>query len=59
MAYITNKQTLVKYKALQQKKEAETQLNAEIKEAIIVFSAILGIGIVLLFLMMILIQIFI
>lgn len=54
MAYIVNKQDLVKYKALQEKKVAEKQKNYEVKETLLFMSVISGIAIVLAFFIIIL-----
>lgn len=54
MAYIVNKQDLVKYKALQEKKAIVRQKNYEVKETLLFMSVISGIAIVLAFFIIIL-----
>lgn len=49
MAYIVNKQDLVKYKALQEKKAIVRQKNYEVKETLLFMSVTSGIIIVLAF----------
>ncbi len=49
MAYIVNKQDLVKYKALQEKKAIVRQKNYEVKETLLFISVTSGIIIVLAF----------
>jgi hypothetical protein len=49
MAYIVNKQDLVKYKALQEKKAIVRQKNYEVKETLLFMSVTSGITIVLAF----------
>lgn len=54
MAYIVNKQDLVKYKALEEKKAIVRQKNYEVKETLLFISVISGIAIVLAFFIIIL-----
>ena len=54
MAYIVNKQDLVKYKALEEKKAIVRQKNYEVKETLLFMSVISGIAIVLAFFIIIL-----
>lgn len=54
MAYIVNKQDLVKYRALQESKAVEKQKNYEVKETLLFMSVISGIAIVLAFFIIIL-----
>ena len=49
MAYIVNKNDLVKYRALQESKVAEKQKNYEVKETLLFISVTSGITIVLAF----------
>lgn len=49
MAYIVNKQDLVKYKALEEKKAIVRQKNYEVKETLLFISVTSGIIIVLAF----------
>jgi hypothetical protein len=49
MAYIVNKNDLVKYRALQESKVAEKQKNYEVKETLLFMSVTSGIIIVLAF----------
>lgn len=57
MAYIVNKQDLVKYKALQEKKAIVRQKNYEVKETLLFMSVTSGITIVLAFIFTIFINI--
>jgi hypothetical protein len=54
MAYIVNKQDLVKYRALQESKAIARKKNYEVKETLLFMSVISGIAIVLAFFIIIL-----